>query len=370
MSTTPRWERCISHRGGDAEGFVRDYFKQGDRRVGLIAGAGFDPRSSRMAELLSGVAKDRARALFLREERPVPDTNLVHSAVENVRRLTGMIPDNAVESFDVFDTTDTAPVGGRRVIGVLGKKLNTDGLTDLVIDCSALSVGVCFSITAYCMEVAKRRNLNLHLTVIDHPDTDSAIEATHCGRPSSPHGFQGEWQLAKCAKAAKLWLPQLGQGKRSVLEEVHKFVNPHEVCPILPFPATWPRSPDTLIEGYGDLFEGLWNVDARDLIYANEKSPLDLYRAILRIDDARQRVFRETGGSQVILSPVGSKAVALGMLMAALERNFSVVLVESLAYKAATAVLDVGPKPAGELVHIWLHGEAYVSASFGVASES
>ena len=83
----------------------------------------------------------------------------------------------------------------------------------------------------------------MHNTIAAALNTDSAIETTHCGRPSSPHGFHGEWQLAKCAKAARLWLPQLGQGKRSVLEEVHKFVNPHEVCPILPFPATWPRSP-------------------------------------------------------------------------------------------------------------------------------
>ena len=31
--------------------------------------------------------------------------------------------------------------------------------------------------------------------------------------------------------------------------------------------------------------------------------------------------------------------------------------------KAAPAVLDVGPGPAGELVHIWLHGEAYAPAT-------
>jgi hypothetical protein len=359
MSATPRWDRCIHHRDDAAERFVRNYFKAEDRRVVLIAGAGFDPRTSQMTELLSEVAKNRVRAIFLREERPAPDSNLVDSANENVGRLTKLISDHTLESFDVFDKTDSAPVGGRRVIGVLKNRLNPTGHTDLVVDCSALSVGVCFSITKYCMEMAEQGGFNLHLTVIDHPDTDSAIDATHCGRPSSPHGFQGDWQLAKFAKAARLWLPQLGQGKRSVLEEVHKFVNPHEVCPILPFPASRPRSSDTLIEGYGDLFEGRWKVDARDLIYAHEKSPLDLYRAILRIDDARQRVFRETGGSQVILSPVGSKAVALGMLMAALERNFAVVLVESLAYKATTAVLDVASRQSGELVHIWLHGEAY-----------
>lgn len=367
MSEGPRWERCVSHRSAAAEQFVSDYFKADDRRVGLIAGAGFDPRSSRTAQALSAAAGNRVRALFLREERPTPDENLVTSAVENVRRLTAMIADNVVESFDVFDRRDAAPVGGRRVIGVLGSKLRTEGLTDIVIDCSALSVGVCFSITKYCLELADRDGLNLHLTVLDHPETDGAIESTHCGRPSPPHGFHGDWQLATSAKSARLWLPQLGPGKRAVLEELHKAVNPHEVCPIIPFPATWPRTPDKLIEGYGDLFEGPWKVDDRDLIYAHEKSPLDLYRAILRIDDARQRVFRGTGGSRIILSPVGSKAVALGMLMAALERdrNFAVHLVESLAYRAGPDVLEVRRSPPGDLVHIWLAGEAYAPLSRG-----
>jgi hypothetical protein len=160
-------------------------------------------------------------------------------------------------------------------------------------------------------------------------------------------------------------MPQLGRGKRSVLELVHQFVVPHAVCPILPFPATVPRSPDRLIEEYGDLFESAWEVDARDLIYAHEKSPVDLYRTILRIADARHGVFSGTGGSQVILSPVGSKALALGMLMAALERNFAVVLVESLAYNPAPSVLAARAAPSGELVHIWLHGEAYAATLKG-----
>ena len=136
MSTTPIWERCVSHRSGDAEDFVRDYFKAVDRRVGLIAGAGFDPRSARIAEILSHVANDRMRGLFLREERPTPHDSLRTSAEQNVGRLTSFIPNAIVESFDVFDKVDIAPVGGRRVIEVLRKKLIVAGLTDLVIDCS------------------------------------------------------------------------------------------------------------------------------------------------------------------------------------------------------------------------------------------
>ncbi|WP_143206310.1 hypothetical protein [Singulisphaera sp. GP187] len=88
------------------------------------------------------------------------------------------------------------------------------------------------------------------------------------------------------------------------------------------------------------------------------------------IDDARKRVFKEMGGSQIILSPVGSKALALGMLMAALERDFAVVLVESLAYSAAPAVLNVQRAPRGDLVHIWLHGEAYGLPTHSDGTES
>ena len=65
------------------------------------------------------------------------------------------------------------------------------------------------------------------------------------------------------------------------------------------------------------------------------------------------------GGSQLILSPVGSKALALGMLMAALEREFAVVSVESITYKVDMAVYEPPLSTGGELVHIWLHGEAY-----------
>jgi hypothetical protein len=300
--------------------------------------------------------------MFLREERPSPHTLLVTSAEGNIARLKAILPDSQVESFEIFHKDDTAPVGGQRVIKLLRQKFDFAGLTDLVIDFSALSIGVCFSITKFCYELAAFRgnNLNLHVVVLDHPSTDGAFHAAHCGRTSSPLGFKGEWQLDKWSKAAKLWMPQLGRGKRAVLEEVHKFIVPHAVCPILPFPAFSPRSPDRLIEDYGELFHpSAWDVDSRDLIYAHEKSPVDLYRTILRIDDARQRVFAGTGGSQLILSPVGSKALALGMLMAALERALAVVLIESLAYNPAPSVLDMRTMPRGELVHIWLHGEAY-----------
>ncbi|HKI33638.1 MAG TPA: hypothetical protein VKA46_17420 [Gemmataceae bacterium] len=131
-----------------------EYFGGLDRQVGLIAGAGFDPRSARVPESLSRIAPGRVRGLFLREERPSPPAVLMSSADANDGRLRALLPGSVVERFDVFDAVDNAPVGSRRVINLLRNRLALDGLTDLVIDCSALSAGICFSITKYCYELA------------------------------------------------------------------------------------------------------------------------------------------------------------------------------------------------------------------------
>lgn len=83
MTPRTRWEQCVSHRGNAAETFLRSYFGQKDRNIRLVAGAGFDPRSARVASLLAEVAPGRVAGLFLREDRPAPRPELMSSADEN-----------------------------------------------------------------------------------------------------------------------------------------------------------------------------------------------------------------------------------------------------------------------------------------------
>jgi len=367
MRDKPLWEQCIHHRGQSAQQFVHEFFAQTGRQVLIVGGAGFDPRSNFVAEQLTAVCGDRVSGVFVREERPNPAEALRQLAAANDARIRELIPCVDIFHVDVFDI-DNAPVGGRRATKLLDERINLDGITDLILDCSALSVGVMFPIARYCFEVVKTRGgeTNFHVLVLDDPGTDSAIQSTSCGKAAPLHTFSGGLNLDSNTDAARLWLPQLGTGQREVLNLVFLDVQPHAVCPIIPFPSTHPRTGDILIEEYGDLFGAIsdpmtptWHVDSRDLVYAHEKSPLDLYRSILRIDDARRRVFSQTGGSQLILSPLGSKAVAVGLLMAALERGFAVVSVESIEYQFASERNGLAQDDNAELVHLWLHGQAY-----------
>ena len=99
--------------------------------------------------------------------------------------------------------------------------------------------------------------------------------------------------------AAAIWLPD---GRRA-LGLLYDFIDPHDTCPILPFPASNPRLGDVLAEEYLTEIESTWSVDTRNVVYADEGDPLDLYRTILRLDDLRQSVFEETGGSMLVPLP-------------------------------------------------------------------
>ena len=358
MSQERRWDPCIAHRGDKVDGFITDYFTQTDRTVLLLAGAGFDPRSRTVATRLSKAATNM-RAFLIREKRPDPPQDQLDRAVANTDSLLETLADRQVVPVEIFGP-DNAVIGGRNIIKILSQQ-DLRGVTDVIVDTSALSAGMIFPIVRYFVEHIDHGNeavnLNLHVFVVHDPHLDAGIRSIASDAPGYIHGFKGRLTLSGMADAAKLWLPQLATGRRTALGRLYDFVEPHDTCPILPFPASDPRLGDVLAEEYLIEIESTWSVDSRNIVYADEGDPLDLYRTILRLDDLRKPVFAETGGSMLILSPLGSKLMALGALMAALERNLPVAYLESIGYELEPKVSVEIDQP--NLVHLWLEGDVY-----------
>jgi len=147
---------------------------------------------------------------------------------------------------------------------------------------------------------------------------------------------------------------------KASLEKVYQFIHrkdtPIDVCPLMPFPGNDPRMPDRLNEEY---YENLqtWNVDARNFLYAAESEPLDSYRAIHQLVSQRTSLFKSLGGSQVVLSPLGSKMLSVGAMMAAIDLNLPVAMVEAVGYDEQSDT-GIGSCNAA-LTHLWLCGAAY-----------
>lgn len=222
-----------------------------------------------------------------------------------------------------------------------------------------LSTGTSFPLIRYFVEriASGAETANLHIFVVHEPRLDADIRSIADDAPGYVHGFKGGSGLSGVADAARLWLPQLMAGGNVALERLYYFLEPHDTCPILPFPATDPRLGDKLVERYQVEIESTWSVDPRNIVYADEGDPLDLYRTVLRLDDLRKLAFAETGGSMLVLSPLGSKVTALGALMAALERDLPVAYLESIGYELEDTVPEEIERP--NLIHIWLEGDVY-----------
>ena len=311
MRSAYRWEPCIVSRDADVDQFVRQYLGQSDRTILLVAGSGFDPRARVLADRLLDTRASKV-AVLIKEERPNPVRELAQRAEQNEMVLSSVFPESELLAVDVFGS-DGAVVGGRQVVSILSKK-ELGRTTDVVVDVSALSVGTSFPIVRYFVEkfVQGEITANVHLFVAHDPVLDSDIRSTASDKPDYVHGFRGGLTLSGSTRAARLWLPHLAKGRRAALTKLFDFVAPHDTCPVLPFPATNPRLGDELAAEYLAEIESTWAVDARNMVYADESDPLDLYRTILRLDDRRQRAFALTGGSKLVLSPLGSKVMGIG----------------------------------------------------------
>lgn len=364
------WEPCVSHHDEETNSFIAEYFATSDRHILLIVGAGFDPRSTLLCSKLASVTSN-IQAFFIREERPDPSHELMERAESHVRRLRNLVPHHEIFSIDVFGYGN-AIVGGRNTVNAISRQ-SFEGITDIVVDISAMSIGTSYPLIRYLFgeKPQERGPRNLHLFVTPDAILDESIVPIAGDTVGCVHGFRGGWSLDDKATVAKLWLPQLAFGRRTALQRIYDFVTPHDTCPILPFPSSRPRLGDELGEHYLSELESVWNVDHRNIIYAAEHDPLDLYRTILRIDDLRRPVFEAAGGSLLIVSPTGSKILALGTLMAALERNLPVVYLEAIGYEYDPgATVSETPDADVRFTHIWLEGDAYLKPRIDVIRES
>lgn len=362
-----KWrERCITHYDAKVIEFFNKHFQESNRKCLLIGGAGFDPRSTLILKELANVLGENLTACVIKEERPNPDQELSDRANKNLDIIKLLNIDLKVEKVDIF-ASDEAVMAGHNIVQVL---LNMDfsDYSDIIIDMSALSVGICYPIVKFVYDNFEQKNCqaNVHLVLISDPSLDESIKAEPAERPSYVRGFDLP-KLSGEARKALLWIPVLSENNQNTLNKIHAYVKPDDTCPILPFPSEDPKKGDRIAfevfssiqSSWGGALENDWQLEPHNFIFSDERKPLDIYRTILRIDADRSPVFEGLDGSTILLSPLGSKIPSMGVLLSALEMEFPIVYVEAINYKVDWKQVDSRVDDDQKIVHIWLQGEAY-----------
>ncbi len=354
------WENCITNFDNEVDAFVADYFAKTSRRVLLVAAAGFDPRSRRIAQLLAGTLGNRLSAIFIREERPGASEALIRRADENETALKAVVPDCTIYRVDVF-ADDGAPVGGSRIVSLLGQHHVADEVTDVILDLSALSIGIGFPAARMLLEDCETvSNRAFHLMIVSNPEMDDRISSVSSSRAGTVKGFSPPVD-AEGQGLAQVWIPQLARGRASALTQIGAAIQRrYKICPLLPFPARNPRRADDLLAEYRTELEDEWQVDPRDVVYASERNPLDCYRTLSTLKARFDMTMKGTYEPRMVLSPVGSKVLAAGALMAAIEHDMAVQYLETESY-----MFDRPEPTPAELpdmtVHLILSGPLYAS---------
>jgi hypothetical protein len=358
-----RWDSCLRLANSECEDFFADYLDRAERNCLLIGGAGFDPRAAHVAEYFGQFRRAKVRGLFIREERKLAQPQLGKLADKNQQLIGEHLKGNAVfPKLNMFESD--IPVGGRKMLQMLSQE-RFEEVTDIILDISALSCSVFFPVTRYLLAVCTRaaqgqRSLHLHLLTMEEPQVDHQIQGIPGDSVSPIHGFRAEESMDAGAQKPLLWIPVLAPGTGEVLRRVHTYLSrdttqtPIDVGPIIPFPSHDPRMPDRLICEFRDLL-AKWGTDFRSLLYAAESDPLDAYRTICQICSNRHKTFHDLGGSSVVLTPVGNKLLAVGAMLAAIEKNLKVVIIESVGYNEQAARLANNKGPV-DLNHLWLFG--------------
>jgi len=352
------WENCITHFDSDVDKFIDGYFADTSRRVLLVAAAGFDPRSRRISQMLAARLDDRLSALFIREERPGPSDTLLRHADENEAALSAIVPNCSILKVDVF-ADDGAPVGGSRIVSLLEQHPVADEVTDVILDLSALSIGIGFPAARMLIEDCETTsNRAFHLMIVSNPETDDKISSVPSSRTGPVKGFSPP-VVNEEQGLAQIWVPQLARGRTAALTQIGAAIGRcYKICPLLPFPARSPRRADDLLSEYHTELVDEWEVDPRDVVYASEQNPLDCYRTLSTLKTRFDRTMKGTYEPRLILSPVGSKVLAAGALMAAIEHEMAVQYLETESY-----LLDhTDPFPSGPedlTVHLILTGPLY-----------
>ena len=293
-----RWDNYVLDRGAGLRSFWERHLKDTSRRVHLVVGRGFDPRMNLGLELLldCGVA-GRLTVLALEFDNSPHPPSSTHSERarlnwDHLETICSSKAQVATRPVRLWSEDGSRRRAAQNAAEVFLGAADLLPFTDVVVDISALPRSIFFPLVAQLLRIldspagfagSERKPPNLHILAAENPELDRNIREEGID-PSAEylHSFSGGFNLEADEHLPRVWIPLLGEGQLVQLERINDHVKPQEMSPVIPSPSLNPRRGDDLvIEYHRFLFEEL-RIDPRNIIYAAEQNPFEVYRQLRR----------------------------------------------------------------------------------------
>jgi hypothetical protein len=384
------WDAYNLFHGGEFATFWGKHLDGGNRRLLYILGAGFDPRVLGPVRTITEAApavEPRCMAIDMSDGYGTDETarslggrkraGLVKLFGEDRLELRRLVPTDADGICDVSRNT---AILFQDIADWVGS------YTDIAVDISALPRLV-YLITLNMLlkhlvnldsTPPLGSNVNLHVVYAEAPAIDAAIVKYEIDTELAPIQNLGI-RLDEEASLSwpVVWFPVLAEDVLEQLTRIGDRTNPNEIWPVLPAQSLNARRADNIVRALGELLFDRYDVDNRDVIRATEWNPFQLYRSLSAAMARYEESLKLFGGARFVLSPLSSKGLSIGCLLAVFEKRatgnpstvrIGLAHVESRRYDAAR----LPNAPSYELISAWLTGECYQRTAqrhVGAASE-
>lgn len=374
-----RWENYFMKSNGQFESFWKSYQETYKPDILYIMGIGFDPRTNLGVESIFSVKTTQRRdTILLRYYRTAEEVGSIpiRAVQEHLDRLNNFLQSKDYSAPQIKDivlrSEDDKSIASINATYVIPDFSVFEKYSDIVIDISAMPRGIFIPLINKCLDLVDQYNVsntgkkNLHVVVSENAKLDSYIEDRGTDEAATYiHGFRIK-EIGKTDEQKEVWIPILGENQTSQFDKIKLELNPVEVCPILPFPCDDLRRGDKLIVEYQERLLNDNNVELKNIVYADESNPFQVYRLLNKTIHRYNESFKLLAGSKIIVSALSSKLLTVGAFMAAYEKkkeglNIGIMHVESLRHELKNEYEGQKIEIAkhNKLFEIWLAGAPY-----------
>lgn len=372
-----RWDPYVMVKNQDFEPFWESHLKP-KKKVLFILGKGFDCRMNLAIEKIAAVKADSSIDCLLVEfEEGKNSSSHKYKAevTKNLAELQKIISTINSKSIKLWDGSGRKKrrIGSRQASeNIICDFKDLEEYSEIIVDISSLPRGVYFSLIGKILYLLDRHDTkhekNFFVIVAENAAIDSQIKESGIDDDLDYlMGFGGRLDLSEDTPI--IWLPILGEDKKSHIEKAFNFIDPDELCPILPFPAKNPRRGDKMIIDYHQLLFDEMLVEPQNIMYVSEQNPFDVYRKLCSTIIHYKQSMQTLGDCRAALTSFSSKLLSIGALLAAYELNnpidgvekigVGVVNVDSQGYEIDDINSLNNLKKESELFVIWLSGDPY-----------
>ena len=363
-----KWDDYFMKSGPGHDEFWRKYL-QTKRDVLYVVASGFDPRMCDGAEsIMRGGGKGRRDCRLVKfygtaDLTALPYGRLVEENALRIERLFGK---------PRIQTVELAPRTGRRVDLQRGAALligdeDYQTYTDIVVDVSSMPIPVFFPLLG---SIVRRLSVpsrpgghgpNLFVVVSEDPGMDQAITKSGLDEEASfVYGFFGDMDLEARESGPPIWIPLLGENRAAELRRLHQKIGPAETCPVIPSPSADPRRGDRILLQYRSVLRRI-GIDPKNMIYASENNPFDVYRQIRDAVIHYDRALKPLGTYRFAISSMSSKLMSIGAFLAAYELTYEMGIRQGIGVVGAAAYRfsRAGAGRSPNLFTLWVSGDCY-----------